>query len=69
MKRKEQAKVRGTARVKKFNANQDETVDEPVEIIEHEFDLTEDQLEEIKKGKKIEIINGKPQIKGDSHEI
>jgi hypothetical protein len=63
MKKKEQAKVKGITRVKKFNADQDETVDEPVEVLEREFDLTEDQLEEVKKGKKIEIVNGKPQIK------
>ena len=63
MKRKEQATVRGTARVKKYNADQDVTVDEPVETVEHKFDLTKDQLEEIKKGKKVEIVNGKPQIK------
>lgn len=63
MQRKQQARVKGTARVKKFNADQDETIDEPVEVIEREFDLTEDQLEEVKKGKKVEIVNGEPKIK------
>ncbi len=62
-KQKEQARVKGTARVKKFNADQDETVDTPVETMEREFDLTDEQLAEVKKGKRIEIIDGEPKIK------
>ena len=63
VKDKNKTKVKGTARVKKFNADQNETTDEPVEILEREFELTPEQLQAVKEGKKIEIINGKPQIK------
>lgn len=64
MKRKQQAKVRGTARVKKFNADQDEATEDPVEVIEHEFELTPEQLDEVVSGRsRVEIINGEPQLK------
>ena len=60
---KSKTRVRGIARVKKFNADQDVTTDEPIEILEREFELTPEQVQEIKKGKKAEVINGKIQIK------
>ena len=60
---KGETKVRGIARVKKFNADQDETIDEPIEVLEREFELTPEQVQEVKKGKKVEIVNGKVQIK------
>lgn len=64
MRKKQKAKVKGTARVKKFNADQDETLDIPVEVIEREFDLSQKQLDEVLKGKKrVEIINGKPELR------
>ena len=63
MKRREKTKIKGIARVKKFRADQDETTDTPVSITEKEFELTDEQAEAVKQGKKIEIINGKVQIK------
>jgi hypothetical protein len=60
---KSKVKVKGTARVKKFNPDQDETKDIPVEVMEREFELTEEQIKQVKKGKKIEILNGEVIIK------
>ena len=60
---KSKTKVRGIARVKKFNADQDVTIDEPIEVLEREFELTPEQVQEVKTGKKVEIVNGKTQIK------
>lgn len=55
---KESVRVKGVARVKKFNADQDETQDIPVEVLEREFELTEEQMKQVKQGKKFEINNG-----------
>jgi len=60
---KTKAKIKGVARVKKFNADQDETKEEPVEVHEQEFDLTEDQIKQVKKGKKLEIIDNQVIVK------
>lgn len=58
MRKQQKARIKGVARVKKFNADQDETVDEPEEIIEREFELTPEQVEEVRKGKTVRIENG-----------
>jgi len=65
-KRKEsKTKVRGIARVKKFGADQDETVEEPQEITEQEFELTEEQMEQARRGGKVTIDeNGKTNVIG-----
>lgn len=65
MRRKDSSKtkIKGTARVKKFNADQDETKDVPIEVLEREFELTEEQVKQIKKGKRFEIINGELRMK------
>lgn len=62
-KERSKTKVKGTARIKKFNADQDETTEEPTEVIEREFELTEEQVEQIKQGKKVEIVEEKPKVK------
>lgn len=62
-KEKNKAKIKGVARIKKFNADQDETKDEPVDVHEVEFELNNEQLKQIQKGKKLEIKNGEVIIK------
>lgn len=58
-------KVRGTARVKKFSADQDETTEEPQEIVEKEFELTKEQMEQVRRGGKVTIDkNGKTNVIG-----
>lgn len=60
-KKREKITIKGTARVKKYNADQDETTEEPVEIVERNFELSSDQADHIRQGGGIEIVNGKPQ--------
>ncbi len=55
--------IRGTARLKKFGADQDITKDEPQEIIERVFSLNENQMKEIQKGNAFaKVKNGKVKI-------
>ena len=61
VKEKEKIAIKGTARVKKYNADQDETVEEPVEIVERNFELSPDLADHVRRGGKIEIVNGNPQ--------
>lgn len=64
MRKHQKAKIKGAARVKKFNAAQDEAIDEPVEVVEREFELTQEQMDDVLKGKKrVDIINGKSELR------
>jgi len=57
-------KLKGVARIKKFNdPTKNPEIDEPDEIVEREFDLNEDQVNDIRNGKRVVIEDDKPVIK------
>lgn len=63
-KSKIQGKVKGTARVKKFDKDKDTTTDVPDEVLEKEFDLTEEQAQEISAARATAVIqDGKMMVK------
>lgn len=52
-------KVKGVARVKKFDDGKDPSTDQSDEIVEKEFHLTEEQAKELSKARATAEIHGK----------
>ncbi len=61
MEKQVETRIKGIIRVKKFDADQDETVEEPQEIMEKEFKFTEEQAKQFRSGGKV-IINENEEI-------